>query len=173
MSVQAFVDESQRKRYMICAAIISPNVMKEVREELRKLLLPQQRRLHFVNESTQRRRRCLAIMAELPVRARMYTSQQNESVARELLLGHLLSDLLPLKCQRLIIESRERNQNTRERGQIAAAIRKGVAPQMTYDHMRPHEEPLLWISDAIAWAYGAGGEWRSKVDALLSHVLEV
>lgn len=173
MSIQAFVDESQRKRYMICTAIISPNVMKEVRDELRKLLLPQQRRLHFVNESPQRRRRCLAIMAELPVRARMYTSQQNEAVARELLLGHLLSDLLPLKCQRLIIESRETNQNTRERSQIAAAIRKGVAPQMTYEHMRPHEEPLLWIPDAIAWAYGAGREWRSNVDALLSHVLEV
>lgn len=173
MSVQAFVDESQRKRYMICAAIISPNFMKEVREDLREMLLPHQRRLHFVNESTQRRRRCLAIMAELPIRARMYTSPQNEAVARELLLGHLLSDLVPLKCQRLIIESRETNQNTRERRQIATAIREGVAPQMTYEHMRPHEEPLLWVSDAVAWAYGAGGEWRSQVEALVNYSKEV
>lgn len=173
MSVQAFVDESQRKQYMICAAIISPNVMKAVREELRKMLLPRQRRLHFVDESNQRRRKCLAVMSELPVEARMYTSQQNEAVARELLLGHLLSDLVPLKCQRLIIESREANQNARERRQIAAAIREEAAPQMTYDHMRPHEEPLLWVSDAVAWAYGAGGEWRPQVEALVTHILEV
>lgn len=173
MSVQAFVDESQRKRYMICAAIISPNVMKEVRDELRRLLLPRQRRLHFVDESKQRRRQCLAVISELPLSARIYTSPNNESVARQSLLEHLLADLIPLKCQRLIIESREVNQNTRERRQIAAAIRDKSAPHMTYLHLRPHEEPLLWVSDAVAWAYGAGREWRSQVEALVNYSKEV
>lgn len=173
MSVQVFVDESQRKQYMICATVISPNFMKEAREELRRLLLPRQRRLHFVDESKQRRRQCLAVISELPLRARIYTSPRNESVARELLLEHLLGDLITLKCQRLVIESREINQNKRERRQIAAAIRGKSAPHMTYLHLRPHEEPLLWVSDAIAWAYGAGGEWRSQVEALVNYSAQV
>lgn len=30
---------------------------------------------------------------------------------------------------------------------------------LSYTHVRPQEEPLLWFADAIAWAHGAGGHW--------------
>ena len=173
MRVQVFVDESQRKHYIICAAIISPNHLAQVRTSLHKLLLPGQRRLHFVDESKQRRQKCLTAMAELPVQARIYASPHNESVARKFLLDHLLNDLIPLQCERLVIESRGVNPDTRERSQIAAAIRNGAAPQVIYHHMRPHEEPLLWVADAIAWAYGAGGEWRSLVEPQVGYVKRV
>ena len=66
MSVHAFVDESQRVRYTICAAVISPNNLRTVRQGLRSMLLPRQSRLHFVNESPQRRRILLDAMRELP-----------------------------------------------------------------------------------------------------------
>jgi hypothetical protein len=38
-----------------------------------------------------------------------------------------------------------------------------VHGQMIYEHLRPFEEPLLWIPDAIAWAWGAGGDWRRRI----------
>lgn len=82
MSVHVFVDESQRARYMICAAVISPDDLQSVRRELRGMLLPRQGRLHFVNESPQRRRFVLDAMRGLPVRARLYTSAEKEPTAR-------------------------------------------------------------------------------------------
>ena len=138
---------------------------------LQKLLLPGQRRLHFVDESKQRRQKCLQVIAELPVRARIYTSNYDEPIARNLLLEHLLNDLIPLRCERLVIESRGAVQDSRERKRIASLITQNSPTPFTYHHMQPHEEPLLWVPDAIACAYGAGREWRSLVDPQVNYVL--
>lgn len=173
MRLHAFVDESQRRDYIICAAVVSPNDLASIRASLRNLLLPGQRRLHFVDESKQRRRKCLSVMAELPLHARIYTTSGNESVARGQLLDHLLNDLIPLQCERLVIESRGAAQDSRERRRIAALITHREATPFTYHHMKPHEEPMLWVPDAIAWAHGAGREWRSLVDPQINHVLRL
>lgn len=168
MSVHAFVDESRRDRYMICAVIITPDDLRTTRGDLRQMLLPGQRRLHFANESPHRRRLLLAAMADLPVRAVMYTSKQRESIARELAIAALLIDLVGLRGQRLIIEHREDSQNRHERALIASAVRNGTAPtDLDYQHLNAHEEPMLWVADAVAWAYGAGGEWRRRVRTLI------
>ena len=29
------------------------------------------------------------------------------------------------------------------------------------------EEPLLWAVDGLVWAYGAGGDWRRRVEGLI------
>jgi hypothetical protein len=42
------------------------------------------------------------------------------------------------------------------------ATRKAGA-DMTYHHDMPHQEPLLWAPDAVAWCWAAGGAWRQKV----------
>ena len=83
MTVHAFVDESQRERYMICAAVISPSDLQATRRALRGMLLPRQSRLHFVSERPKRRRSLLDAMCELPVRTRLYTSAEKEPVARQ------------------------------------------------------------------------------------------
>jgi hypothetical protein len=36
------------------------------------------------------------------------------------------------------------------------------------EHMRAFEEPLLWLPDALAWAHGAGGEWRQRIAVICS-----
>ena len=107
MSVHVFVDESQRVRYTICAAVVSPDDLRAVRRELRGMLLPRQGRLHFVNESTQRRRVLLDAMRELPVRTRLYTSAEKEPIARQRAMEALLVDMRALGGQRLVIECRE------------------------------------------------------------------
>ena len=96
MSVHVFVDESQRVRYLICAAVISPGDLHPARRELRSMLLSRQGRLHFVNESQQRRRFLLDAMRELPVRTRLYTSAEKEPIARQRAMEALLVDLLDL-----------------------------------------------------------------------------
>ena len=174
MSVHVFVDESQRVRYTICAAVVSPDDLRAVRRRLRGMLLPRQGRLHFVNESPQRRRVLLDAMRELPVRTRLYTSAEKEPIARQRAMDALLVDMLALGGQRLVIECRESSQDERERRLIAAAVQRGMAPpDLSYGHCRAREEPLLWVSDAVAWAYGAGSHWRLRAHSLIDHVQDV
>ena len=49
---------------------------------------------------------------------------------------------------------------------LYAALR-GRPGAPAYVHLPAHQEPLLWSADALAWAYGAGGDWRRRVDPLL------
>lgn len=74
----------------------------------------------------------------------------------------------------LVIERREISQDAGEKSQISEAKRLGLAPaRLTYAHLGPNEEPLLWIADAVAWAYGAGGNWRQRTRELVEQVKEV
>ena len=175
MTVQVFVDESRRKRvYLTCAVLVNPKDVAISRTELRGMLLSGQRRLHFTKEKPQRRRSLLVEMTKLPVRAWLYSSTAKEPQARQRCIAALLRDLTPINGERLVIEHREASQDAKEGRQIATAIRQGEAPaDLSYDHLGGHEEPLLWIADAVAWAYGAGGEWRRRVNGLIENVQDV
>jgi len=74
----------------------------------------------------------------------------------------------------VVLERREISQDAREESQIAQAKRLGQAPaSLTYAHLGPGEEPILWIADTLAWAYGAGGNWRQRARELVEHVKDV
>ncbi len=175
MTVQAFVDESKRRGvYLVCAVLIDPKDLANTRGSLRGMRLPQQRRLHFAKESAKRRQFLLEELTRLPVRAWVYSSAAKEPNARQDIMAALLRDLSALDCRRLVIERREASQDARESAQIATANRSGEGPaEMSYDHLSGHEEPLLWAADAMAWAYGAGGDWRRRSASLIECVRNV
>ena len=93
------------------------------------------------------------------------------SGARRQALAAILSDSMNVDTTRIVIERRETGQDTQERRQIAAAIRAGNAPAaLSYQHLPGYDEPLLWVADAVAWSYGAQGNWRSRVSDILEYV---
>lgn len=51
---------------------------------------------------------------------------------------------------------------------ITAALRRIGTGELTFGHVGAHEEPLLWVPDAIAWAVGRGGDWRRRARSLVS-----
>lgn len=52
------------------------------------------------------------------------------------------------------------------------AVRKmQLTDRLTYEHLAPYMVPLLWIPDAVAWAYAKGGDWRRRVAPMLDHVV--
>jgi len=70
--------------------------------------------------------------------------------------------------QRLVIEGREETPNLAERQRISVALARGLGPaSLIYEHMHVRDEPILWMSDAVAWAYGAGGDWRRRVSPIV------
>ena len=43
----------------------------------------------------------------------------------------------------------------------------------TYHHQHDHEEPLLWLADAISWCWNKGGEWARRLDGIDMEVVEL
>jgi hypothetical protein len=142
-----------------------------VRTLLRSLLLPGERRLHFQAERDKRRREVLARLCDAGVRAKVYESRGRPDAARAAALLRLTDDLVKLDARRLVLESRGSTADHRDRQVLARVL--GPGPVLSYAHLRPHEEPLLWVPDAIAWSYGAGGEWRRRVASVVDEVVAV
>ncbi|WP_433178420.1 hypothetical protein [Actinoallomurus sp. CA-150999] len=173
MAIHAFVDESARRdRYILCAATVDTSRLDEVRRLLRGLCLPGQRRWHFKHESTPRQRQILDVIARCgAVQALIYEGSGKELPVRRECLAALVFDLVDRQAGRLVIESRETMDHF-DRSCIAQTLRK-ASEHLGYAHLRPHEEPGLWLPDALAWAYGAGGDWRRRVQPIIEHTRNV
>lgn len=51
--------------------------------------------------------------------------------------------------------------------------RHGLGDILSYAHEVPHQEPLLWVADAIAWSYTKGGEWKKRADPLIAGITKL
>ncbi|WP_281877183.1 hypothetical protein [Nocardia sputorum] len=173
MPFHAFVDESVRRdRYLLCATTVPSEQLSLVRSLGRSFCLPGQRRWHFNHEPDARRRKILSAMARTDgIAATIYEGYGPEVDTRRECLTQLVTDLIDPKAGRLVIESRE-SQDQRDRHCIAAVLRKASA-HLPYTHVPPHTEPALWWPDAIAWAFGAGGNWKAMVTPLVRAVVAV
>lgn len=165
MTAHAFIDESTRRgTYLICVATCVPSELAGARQALRGLLLPGQRRLHFATESNRRRRLILSRLSELTAESVVYLAEhRDQPAARAAILERAAKELQGDGIAGLTIESRS-GQDHHDRGVIYRAL--GPDPALTYRHMTAAEEPMLWIPDAIAWAYGRGGDWKRQLDRL-------
>ena len=44
---------------------------------------------------------------------------------------------------------------------------------LTYEHLSGGQEQLLWVADAVAWCFGAGGDWHRRVAPLIARKVDV
>jgi len=167
MTLHAFIDESTRgQRYLICAVIIPAADVGAARAALRSLLPRGQRRIHFATESEQRRRSLLKQMSTLDARSSIYVAEHRDQVlARGAIVASAAAHLHQEGVSRLVLEARE-GQDHRDRAVIYQALGPDPAPPLAYTHETAAAEPLLWIPDAVAWAWGRGGDWRKRVEVL-------
>jgi hypothetical protein len=166
--MQVFVDESERRDYLLCAVLVE-GPADPVRAALRGLLKPGQHRLHFSKEQPARRQRILSTLREIGVRSRVYSCPGTVKESRETCLSALVPDIVGRGARRLVLESRE-SMNHLDVLVIDAALRKHGTKDLEYCHLPPRQEPVLWAADAIAWATGAGADWRRRVDPLVDFV---
>ena len=159
--MHAFVDESIRRRYLLCAVTVRPKDLIDSRRELRMMLLPGQRRLHFSQEATPRRKALLSRMSRMNVQAAIYECTGGEASARRAGMW-LVQDLVAIGARRLVVGSREGRDRMDRRMIRAALLDAGAIDALDYEHMGPSEEPLLWVADAVA---GPSGPAKHGVDA--------
>ena len=164
---RVFVDESKARGYYVVATASATGWVQASEKALRGLLKPGQRRIHFKSESDRRRREILARLCELDVRVSVWLVRGvADREARPLCLAALTDKALRDRVAHLVIE-RDASLERADRQLIAAALRAHPAAEFRYEHAAPHDRPLLWVSDAVAWCYSNGGDWVRRVEAIV------
>lgn len=176
MTVHAFVDESRRSSlYIVAAAIAQPANLRHLRRDLRALLLPGQRELHFNDQKDPRRRALADAMARLPLEVWIYhrTVSRYAEPSRQECIDRISSDLLARGAHRLVLDTRGQLDANDEVTIRTAVIRHPHRTRFVYEHVDSTSEALLWAADAAAWCYGAGGHWRKRIDQIVAGVVDL
>ncbi|WP_460660478.1 hypothetical protein [Kribbella swartbergensis] len=136
--------------------------MKTNRKAITGLLLARQRRIHFQKESPARQRKILAAIGELDFRVRLYAEARADVSSRHRCLTAIIRDAAPA-TERLVVE-RDESTLDFDRQTLYRAVRTyECVDSLQYELLAPHLDPLLWVPDAVVWAWAKGGEWREEV----------
>jgi len=176
VSVWAFSDESERAGLMLMAVVtIEAANIAMPRASLRALLLAGQRKVHTAKESPRRRRAVLdAVVRVEGIHATVIRLRRPPGVdhitGRRLLIAASAELVVGAGVTVWTLDDIHPAQRNRDRDTIGHALQRLDARHVAYDHRRSHTEPLLWAADAVGWAVGAGGDWRRRVEPILTVV---
>ncbi|WP_432944281.1 hypothetical protein ACQPXM_02485 [Kribbella sp. CA-253562] len=156
-----FVDESKSKGLLMAAARCPADDVGVHRKALRGLLLAGQERLHFRHETDARRKRILGAIAEFRLVVDLYHAERDTLAGRQACLEAIVRDSAGT-AGRLVVE-RDESTYQRDRRTLHAACYRYNCPELRWDLLAPKLDPLLWVPDAVAWAWTRGGAWRRSV----------
>lgn len=161
-----FVDESERRGYRLVATTVELSALHSTRSLMRGLLLPSERRVHFKSEKDSRRKFIISQLVRAEFRVRIYLQPGRGEHIRGNLLELLVREAIENGVTRLVLDSRDQAANARDRVAIASRTKAREAG-LAYEHIQASGEPALWISDAVAWCHGAGGDWPRRIAPLV------
>ena len=94
-------------------------------------------------------------------------------VGREVCLTALISYAAEQKCFKIVFERDESIERADRKFLYGEVRKRGLANVVKYDFKAPHDEPLLWIPDAIAWSHVKGGDWKRRTKLLVDGIEEL
>jgi len=164
------IDESKAKKYLLCVVELDQNAAPKSRLIVKSARLKRQNTIHFVSESTKRKKEILNVFANVEFRCVNYlVAGLKEKQAREMCLRAMLADLDPGQTYSLIFD-RDDNHFANDRRVIRSEVDSlGMLKSVEYFHREPSDEALLWLPDAIAWASARGGEWKRLIAGFAVH----
>jgi hypothetical protein len=173
----AVVDEAVGERWYVLVAVV---LERERQPELRRLaatmLLPQQRRVHWHDESAARREKLATIVADSGCVAIVVVAtpvdNKRQDRARRHSLERLVWELAGLGVAKVVAESRQPVRDRADTRALAGFRRRGsMPPTMTFEHARPLDESLLWLADVVAGAVLADRRGTTGYRKLLSEMI--
>ncbi|PSL55548.1 hypothetical protein B0I31_105514 [Saccharothrix carnea] len=175
MSTHVFVDESRRSSYLLVAAFVETGRLPAIRTMMRRLRVAGERRLHFKSESDTVRKDVIGRLTGAGFRSRIYLGRGPSEAVRQVCLARLVTDLVEERVMRVVLDGRGPVEDRIDRRVITRSLRECGVPDdsIFYEHLNSHGDPALWVPDAIAWCYGAGGEWRRRVAPLVEAVIDI
>jgi len=162
-----FGDESAKAgHYAVLVARVPTSRVDEARTFARSLSKRGARRLHMTKEHDDYRKAVLKKILDRDLFSVWVAHGHGaEPVIRPRCLQRLVVDQQAVSLDRLVLESRE-SRNHQDR-QILAGC------GLPHVHLQPHEDPLLWVADALAWSFTHGGSRRRAIEAIAVQVRDV
>lgn len=176
MSAHVFADETKQRSYLLVAGVVVPNDLDTVRKTLRALVLPGQRRLHMKNENDQRRRAIAAAVVGSGISATIYDAARrysNERDRRAACLRALVGDCARRGDAMLVLEQDDTLLSWDNQRLIEFTRDAGCRDTLRYEHRRAAGELLLAVPDAVAWCWAKGGDWRRRIEPVVTDVRTV
>ena len=130
----------------------------------------------FVDESRRGSTYLLAaaLLVETGLRGHIYHGRGLDEAVRGVCLSRLVANALEEGCTRLVLDSRGQDGDRADRRTIVRVLqRHDAVDKMTYEHLRSHEDPALWIPDVLAWCHGAGGDWWRRIAPVVRATIDV
>ena len=172
--MRAFADESfgrllTQSIYVMCAALIEDHELEEIRHVMRRMRKGSTK-LHWYEESSQRRHQLLTVVSELNIQFAIshqtgFPSQQ--PLMRRACIRQLAQELARKGVDQLTLEARNRVDDRRDIIDINW-MRQSEGSSLWLQHLRGVDEPLLWIADLICGASLA----RFRGDETFNHALD-
>lgn len=176
MSSHVFVDETKRRGYLLVASVVVSGDLDSTRRMLRGLVLPGQRRLHMKDENDQRRRSIATAIAVSGVTATIYDAgrrYRNERERRAACLHALIVDAAHRGDGMLVLEQDDTLLSWDNQRLIEYTRDAGCRDTLRYEHRHAASELLLAVPDAVAWCWAKGGDWRRRIEPIVTDVREV
>jgi len=171
-----FVDETKRRDYLLVAGVVLPVDLDAVRKVMRGLVLPGQRRLHMKDENDSRKRSIATAIAVSCVHATIYDAgrrYRNERERRAACLRAVVQDAAARGDSMLVLEQDDSMVGWDNQNLIEFTRASGCRDTLRYEHRRAASELALAIPDAVAWCWAKGGDWRRRVEPVVTGVRTV
>ena len=143
--------------YVLGAVVIDDKDLDFARRQAQKLKLPAETKAHWYTSSDANRAKVTNLIASLPVHAivvvRLALESERVERRRRKCLEFLLPTLTVEGCERLVLESRGKKDDQRDRDLVdvlRAQRRLGTALKL--EHTSGPREPMLWLADALCGA---------------------
>ena len=160
----AWGDESARmnnspRMYLMCATVFEPGSERQI-ADFAATKPPGMRKLHWYDMDLRERSRSLGALAAIPhwstvaIAAPMLPGVRQERGRRKC-LERLLPHLEGLGVERLVLESRWKQEDQFDVDMVAALRSRKMIGKIWVEHVRPDAgEPRLWVPDQVLGAVG-------------------
>lgn len=162
-----YVDECKQRPFLLVGYALGNYEQHSMRKRLRGMLLPSQRSLHFKAENLRRKKAIIDLLLTADCKLVVVKCQTKSHVsARMCALASLVDSSTALDSKSIVIELDE---TVRLRDHEFLKHQESVKE---WDHRERHQEPLLWVADAVAWCVNRGGDWERLVRPMIVETID-
>lgn len=157
-----YLDECKQNPFLLVGYLLPQVESQKVRKQLSNLRMPGQRSIHFKLESPRRRREIVSVLNVLKCEVFVIKCSQRKSPR-----SHAINTLLERNRFKSFVFELDETSRFRDH-----QLFRGHENLLNWDHKMRHEEPLLWVADAVAWSVNRGGEWERMVRPMIVETIE-
>lgn len=163
----AYIDECKAKRYVFALHLVDPKDQTRLRRFLTEKLLSGQRSIHFRKESPRRRKQLIKAFLDEELKVIILQETSMSSSPSRSIVIRAMNDLIKRLGVTEIVFELDETARLHD-SKLLSDLHTGIH----WDHRQRHQEPLLWVADAVAWCVNRGGEWERMVRPMIVETIE-